>query len=1037
MLDRIVTWSLENRLTVLMLWLVVALLGGKALTTLPIDAFPDTTPVQVTVSTAAPRLSAEEIESQVTIPVEQVVAGLPGLQEVRSISKFGLSQLTAVFDDSVDLYLARQLVSERIALAELPAGVPEPALGPVATGLGEVFHYTLSSKTRSLRELTTLHDWEIRPRLRSVPGCAEVNTWGGRRKEFHVVVSPARLLKFDMTLDDIVLALRRNNLTVGGGLVSRAGESHVVRGVALATDTAQLGSIVIRAERGVPVRIADVGTVQVDHEIRRGAVTAQGQGEVVLGLAFMLPGENSHAVTTRFAERLEEIRADLPEDITLRPVYLRTELVDQVIHTVERNLLEGALLVIAVLFISLGRLRAGIIVALAIPLSMLVAAEGMLRFGIAASLMSLGAVDFGLVVDSSVVMVENCVRRLGEAAPDADHSAVVRDAALEVRGPTMFGELIIMIVYLPILTLEGVEGDLFRPMALTVLFALAGSLLISLTLMPALCSLLLRGPRQATAGSPSEPESENVLVRLVKAIYGPMLRASLRYPTALLTLAALLLGGGLGATSWLGGEFVPRLSERSIVINTVRLAGVSLDESVRYGDRIERALLEAFPDEVRDVWTRTGTPEVATDPMGLEVSDMFITLKPRENWTRARTQAELVTAMDAELAKFPAMRTIFTQPIELRMNEIVSGIRSDVGIKVFGEDLEAMKATAERVLAIIESLPGGGDGTVEQVTGRPVLRVEVDREALARYGVPAAHVLELVEAIGLIHAGEVRDGGRRFRVGVRLPDRFREDPDALREVLVTTADGRRIPLAWLASIRQEDGPATITREWQKRRLVVQCNVRGRDLESFVLAARAELDRLELPPRQHIEIGGQFEHLQRARSRLRIVVPLALGLIVFLLWLSTESIPRALAILTGAPFAALGGIVLLLLRDMPFTISAAVGFIAVSGVSMLNGLVIAAAFDERLAAGLTPSKAAEEACLIRLRAIMMTALVAALGFLPMAFNTGVGAEVQRPLATVVLGGVISDNLLTMLVLPVLLSLTGPTPAQDDATEGGET
>ena len=1029
MLDRIVTWSLENRLTVLMLWVVVALLGGKALATLPIDAFPDTTPVQVAVSTAAPRLSAEEIESQVTIPVEQVVAGLPGLQEVRSTSKFGLSHLTAVFDDSVDLYLARQLVSERIALAELPVGVPQPALGPVATGLGEVFHYTVSSRTRSLRELTTLHDWEIRPRMRSVPGCAEVNTWGGRRKEFHVVVAPERLLKFDMTLDEIVTALRRNNLTVGGGLVARAGESHVVRGVALATDVDQLGSIVIRAERGVPVRIEDLGRVQLDHEIRRGAVTAQGKGEVVLGLAFMLPGENSHAVTTRFAERLDEIRADLPEDVVVKPVYMRTELVDQVIHTVERNLLEGALLVIAVLFISLGRLRAGIIVALAIPLSMLVAAEGMLRFGIAASLMSLGAVDFGLVVDSSVVMVENCVRRLGEAAPGADHSEIVRDAALEVRGPTMFGELIIMIVYLPILTLEGVEGDLFRPMALTVLFALGGSLLISLTLMPALCSLILRGPREASA----EAESENLVVRIVKAIYSPMLRASLRYPTALLTVAALCLGAGFGATSWLGGEFVPRLSERSIVINTVRLAGVSLEESVRYGDRIERALLEAFPDEVRDVWTRTGTPEVATDPMGLEVSDMYITLKPREGWTRAESQAELVGAMEAELAKFPAMRTIFTQPIELRMNEIVSGIRSDLGIKIFGEDLEAMKSTAEQVMAILEGLPGAGDVTVEQVTGRPVLRVEVDREAVARYGVPAAHVLEMVEAIGLVHAGEVRDGGRRFRVGVRLPDRFRSDPDALRDVLLTTANGQRVPLAWLASIRQEEGPATITREWQKRRLVVQCNVRDRDLESFVLAARAELDKLELPVRQHIEIGGQFEHLQRARERLKIVVPLALGLIVFLLWLSTESIPRALAILTGAPFAALGGIALLLIRDMPFTISAAVGFVAVSGVSMLNGLVIASAFDERLAAGLPPDKAAEEACLLRLRAVMMTALVAALGFLPMAFNTGVGAEVQRPLATVVLGGVISDNLLTMLVLPVLLSLSGSDATRHASTE----
>ncbi|WP_342376391.1 CusA/CzcA family heavy metal efflux RND transporter [Myxococcus stipitatus] len=1016
MLTRLIDWSLSHRWAVLLGTAALVVSGLLAFRVLPIDAIPDTTPVQVQVNTVAPALTPTEVERQLTIPIEQALSGLPRVSELRSISKFGLSQVTLQFSDGVDLWFARQQVSERLSRIQTPTGIEPPSLGPVATGLGEVFHYLVKSRTRSLEELRTLHDGVIAPQLRAVPGVAEVNAWGGEEKQWHVIVDPRRLQQFSLDLGDVYRALEENNANVGGGVVERAGASSLVLGVGVLDGGKSIEDVVVAARRGVPVRIRDVARVEVGHEIRRGATTADGEGEVVLGLGFMLVGENSHTVTKALALRLEELRRTLPEGVTVEPVYERTELVELVLRTVRTNLLEGALLVIAVLFLFLGNWRAGLIVAAAIPLSMLFAFNAMLRFGIAGTLMSLGAIDFGLVVDSSVILVENAERRLAEARDGRSLLEVVRDAAIEVRKPTLFGELIIMVVYLPILALEGVEGKLFRPMALTVIFALLGSAVLSMTLMPVLASFALKRG--------AKPHAEPRLVRFLQRCYRPVLEWALAHARVTLGAAALLVLGAAFAATRLGSEFVPRLSEGTLVINTVRLAEVSLSESVRYGGQIERVLLSHFPDEAQRVWTRTGTAEVATDPMGIELSDVFITLKPREQWKRAETQEELVGEMKAELADLPGMRMAFLQPIEMRVNEMIAGVRSDVGIKLFGDDLEVLKAKAREVEALVKGLPGAADVTVEQVTGQPVMEVVVDRSAVARHGIPARAVLDVVEAMGTRVVGEVREGERRFDLAVRLLEEYRDDPAKLASIPVTAPSGERIPLGRLVTIREVVGPTTIQREWGKRRLVVQANVRERDLGGFVDELRRTLDtQLELPTGYSVRYGGQFEHLERARARLLIVVPVALTLIFLLLYLTYHRVLDALRIFAGVPFALVGGVLALLVRGLPFSISAAVGFIALSGVSVLGDMVLVSRVRGLLERGLSVGEAIREAALTRLRPVLMTAAVAAIGFVPMALNTGVGAEVQRPLATVVIGGVLSSTLLTLVVLPVLYTVFG--------------
>ncbi|MFP2956638.1 efflux RND transporter permease subunit [Myxococcus sp. 1LA] len=1016
MLTRLIEWSLAHRWAVLVATGALIASGLLAFRALPIDAIPDTTPTQVQVNTVAPALTPTEAERQLTVPVEQALAGLPQVSELRSISKFGLSQVTLQFEDGTDLWFARQQVAERLSRVRLPAGIAPPALGPVATGLGEVFHYLVKSRTKSIEELRTLHDWVIAPQLRSVPGVAEVNAWGGEEKQWHVIVDPRRLQQFNLSLGDVYRALEENNDNVGGGVLERAGTATLVLGVGTLTDGEAIEDVVIAAHQGVPVRIRDVARVEVGHEIRRGATTADGEGEVVLGLGFMLVGENSHMVTQALAQRLEALKRTLPEGVLVEPVYERTELVDLVLRTVRTNLLEGALLVIAVLFIFLGNWRAGLIVAAAIPLSLLFAFNAMLRFGIAGTLMSLGAIDFGLVVDSSVILVENAERRLAGARDGRSLLEVVRDAAVEVRKPTLFGELIIMVVYLPILALEGVEGKLFRPMALTVIFALLGSALLSMTLMPVLASFALKrggGPHQ-------EPR----LVRGLQRLYRPVLEWALTHARFTLTAATLLILGAALAATRLGSEFVPRLSEGTLVINTVRLAEVSLSESIRYGGQIERVLLSRFPDEVRRVWTRTGTAEVATDPMGIELSDVFITLKPREQWTRATTQEELVNEMKAELADLPGMRMAFLQPIEMRVNEMIAGVRSDVGIKLFGDDLDVLKAKARELETRVRAIPGAADVTVEQVTGQPVLEITVDRAAVARYGIPARSVLDVVEAVGTRVVGEVREGERRFDLAVRLAEEYREEPTKLATIPVSAPGGERVPLGRLTTLNEVSGPTTIQREWGKRRLVVQANVRERDLGGFVAEVRQTLDeKLELPAGYYLRYGGQFEHLERAQTRLLIVVPVALGLVFLLLFLTYQRVLDAVRIFAGVPFALVGGVLALLLRGLPFSISAAVGFIALSGVSVLGDMVLVSRVRGLLEHGHPLGEAIRQAAVSRLRPVLMTAAVAAIGFVPMALNTGVGAEVQRPLATVVIGGVLSSTLLTLVVLPVLYSVFG--------------
>jgi cobalt-zinc-cadmium resistance protein CzcA len=1021
MLNAVIDFSLKNRFVVLFLSALLIVIGVRSALRLPLDAFPDTTPVQVQINTIAPELSPEEVERLITFPVESELGGLKGLDELRSVSKFGFSQVVALFEDGTDVYFARQQINERMGDVALPEGIARPKMGPVATGLGEVYHYLLTSENPDvdLTGLRTLQDWVIRPRLRRVPGVAEINAWGGLEKQVEVEADPVTLAKYEMTFDDITRAIRRNNQNAGGGYVVRSGEASLVQGVARTTTVDEVANIVIEAHDGVPIRIRDVAEVRIGHAIRRGGVTAAGRGEAVLGLAFMRMGENSRTVTNALDEAMASIKKTLPKGVKIQVVYKRTDLVTAVLKTVERNLFEGAILVIAVLFAFLGSLRAGLIVASAIPLSMLFAVTLMERVGIAGSLMSLGAIDFGLVVDSSVVMVENCVRRLAHDRSSRGKLAVIRDAAAEVRKPTMFGELIIMIVYLPILTLEGVEGKLFRPMALTVIFALAASLILSLTLMPVLASIVL--PRKPS-------EKETIVDRLAHRLFQPLLGWGLRHPKLTLALVASITIVATGLGLRLGSEFVPRLNEGSVVVNTIRLASVSLEESLRYGTTIERYLKTRFPDEIQDIWTRTGSAEVATDPMGLELSDIFITLTPRSTWTKAKTQEELIAAMARSTKVLPGMRAVYTQPIEMRINEMVAGIRADLGVKLYGDNLEVLKAKASEIERVIKSIPGAADTTTEQVTGLPVLKVKVDNEALSRYGIPAEAVLDTIKAAGGIRAGEVIEPGRRFPLVVRLPMSYRDDPHALERIFIPTATGQRLPLSLVATLEETQGPSTIQRDWGERRIIVQTNVRGRDIASFVREAQERIGRdVTLDPGYTIAWGGQFEHMERAQRRLYLVVPLALALILSLLYLTFRSIRDALLIFSGVLFARVGGILGLLVMGLPFTISAGVGFVALAGASILEGLILVSAIRDRMAQGIPKREAIEQARLARLRPVLMTGMVAALGFVPMMLSTGIGAEVQKPLATVVVFGMAFDTFLTLLALPVLYLLfgTGPT------------
>ena len=1023
MLSRLIDFALRNRLLVLLLGL--ALIGGGVYTAsrTPVDAFPDTTPVQVQINTVAPALNPEEIEQQLTLPVELSIGGLPGLANVRSISKFGLSQVVATFDDETRIIDARQYVSERLASVELPDGIERPQLGPISTGLGEIFHYVLRSDDpdRTLEELRTLHDWVVKPELRKVQGVAEVNSWGGHEKQYHVVVAPEDLLKYGLTLGDVFEALETNNQNVGGGVVTSGGQSQLVHGLGRVTSIEQIEGIVVSAFDGVPVRIRDVAEeVRVDHEIRRGAVTANGRGEVVLGLAFMLMGENAQAVTEELKTRLGGVRKSLPEDVVVEVVYDRTELTSAVISTVQHNLVAGALLVVLVLFVLLGNIRAGLLVALAIPFAMLFALIGMYEFAIAASLLSLGAIDFGIIVDGSVVMTEANMRNLasrsralGRRLTRKERLAVIAESGKQVARPIVFGMAIIMVVFFPVLALQGIEGKMFRPMAWTFIFALGGALLIALTLSPVLGYYFL--PKRAQ-------EKEGLVARAMNGAYAWALRAALRVRWLVLGGAVVAMLAAGWTASRLGGEFIPRLSEGAVTLNTIRLAGVSIDESVRYNTLIEQLLLEEFSDEVRHVWSRIGTAEIATDPMGVELTDIFVSLHPRNEWTAAKTQADLVTAMQAAVDDLPGLNIIATQPIEMRLNEMASGIRSDVGIKIYGDDFEELVRISDQVQRILVDIPGQSDVAVDQVTGQPTLRIRVDPEALARVGVSSREVLELVEVIGTRRVGEVYEGQRKFPLAVRLPDSYRRDVNALRAALIPTESGLRLPLESVATVAEEEGISTINREWGRRLIRVQCNVGDRDVASFVDEAQARIAKeLQLPEGYVIDWGGQFENLANAKMRFMIVVPVTLLLVFFLLFFSLKNLREVLLIYTGIPFAAVGGVFALWARGMPFSVSAAVGFIALGGIAVLNGQILVSATRNLLLEGNGLRVAVTEAARQRLRPVLATAITDAAGFLPMALSTGVGAEVQRPLATVVVAGVLTSTVLTLFVLPILYLL----------------
>lgn len=1036
MLARLVRLALDNRLLVVVLFALVSALGVYRLFQLPVDAFPDTTPVQVQINTTAPALSPEEIEQQITLQVELSIGGLPGLEDVRSISKFGLSQVVATFDDDVEIIDARQYLAERLATVELPEGVSRPELGPISTGLGEVFHYTIRSEDpgRSLEELRTLHDWVIKPELRKVPGVAEVNSWGGYERQYHVVVRPEALVKFGFTVERVLEAVRRNNTNVGGGQVTTAGQARVVRGLGRVSTIPEIESIVIASVDGTPVRVGDVADVQMGHEIRRGAVTADGEGEAVLGLAFMLMGENSRTVTTDLRERLEALAPSLPDDVVVDIVYDRTTLVQEVIATVRHNLWLGAVLVVLVLLALLGNVRAGLLVAMAIPLAMLFAVQGMHEFAIAASLLSLGAIDFGILVDGSVVMTESNLRglrkrqrELGRKLTKDERLDAVASSSVGVVRPIVFGMGIIILVFLPVLTLEGIEGKMFRPMAWTFIFALVGALLVAVFLSPVLSYYFL--PRKVKA-------EEGPIGRALSAGYGAVVSAAIRLRWAVVAAAVVLLVAAGWRAQKLGGEFVPRLSEGATIVNVIRLAGVSLDESVRYNTLIERALIEAFPDEVDHAWSRIGSAEVATDPMGTELTDVFVTLKPREGWTKASTQAGLTAEMEKIVSQLPGVNTAFTQPIEMRLNEMASGIRSDIGIKIFGDDFDELLRLSDEVQRVLLDVPGAADISVDQITGQPSLVVEVDQARLARYGVASSEVLGVVEAIGGIRVGEVFEGQRVFPLVVRLPDRFREDAEAVAGVRVPTEGGTAVPLSSMASVRSAEGAATINREWGRRLIRVQANVVGRDPASFVEEAQAAItQRVTLPEGYVLEWGGQFENLERAKLRLAVVVPAVLLLIFALLFFSLGNLRDVLIIYMGIPFAAVGAVFALEARGIPFSVSAAVGLIALSGLAVLNGQILIEAIREGLREGLPRREAVVAAATTRLRPVLATAITDVVGFIPMALSTGVGSEVQRPLATVVIGGIVTSTTLTLLVLPAVYTLVGGKPETDAAAGPG--
>jgi len=1032
MFNRIIQASIAQRWLVMAFVVAMALLGVYNYGRLPIDAVPDVTNVQVQINTAAPGYSPLETEQRITYPVEAQLAGLPRLESFRSLSRYGLSQVTVVFKEGTDIHFARQMVSQRLqdAREQLPGGVV-PAMGPIATGLSEIYSWTVETVPGAKKpdgspytptDLREIQDWIIEPQLRSVPGVTEINSIGGFDKEYLVAPEMATLSAYGLDLGDIVGAIEKNNGNVGAGYIERAGEQYLVRAPGQVASIEDIASIVVATVHGMPVRIRDVATVTLGRELRTGAATENGQ-EVVLGTVFMLVGENSREVARAVDRRMAEINRTLPPGVKAVTVYDRTVLVEKAIATVRNNLLEGAVLVVAVLFAFLGNIRAALITAMVIPLAMLFTFSGMVVNRVSANLLSLGALDFGIIVDGAVVIVENCVRRLAGAQARIKRTltlqerfAEVFEAAREARRPLVFGQLIIIVVYLPIFALTGIEGKMFQPMAITVVTALLGAMILSLTFVPAAVALFI--------GDKVE-EKENRLMHAARRAYEPALRYTLANRPVALSFAAIVLAVSTLLASRLGTEFVPTLDEGDIAVLTMRVPGTSLSQSVRMQQQIEAALTRGFP-EIERVFARIGTAEIASDPMPPNVADGIIMLRPERDWPRPKkTRAELLAAIRATLERLPGNSYEFSQPIQLRVNELISGVRSDVAVKVFGDDLDALNATAAQVAGVLRGVEGASEVSVEQTTGLPMLQVRVDRERAARMGLNIADVQDLVAtATGGREAGTLFEGDRRFGIVVRLPDPRRGDIDYLERLPVplpaAAGETRRfITLGEIAAFEVAPGPNQFSREGGKRRVVVTANVRGRDIGSFVAEAQQKVAaRVKTAPGYWIGWGGQFEHLEAAARRLQVVVPAALALVFMLLYLVFNNVRDGLLVFSGIPFALSGGVFALWLRGIPLSISAAVGFIALSGVAVLNGLVMLSFIRKLREDGLPLAQAIEEGALGRLRPVLMTALVASLGFLPMALAQGTGAEVQRPLATVVIGGILSSTALTLLLLPLL-------------------
>lgn len=1027
MIESIIKTSINRRWLVMSGVVLLIATGIWNFQKLPIDAVPDITNVQVQINTEAPGYSPLEAEQRITFTVETALAGIPKLAYTRSLSRYGLSQVTVVFDEGTDLYFARSLINERLGTIKglLPTGL-EPEMGPIATGLGEIFMYTVEAEDGYLQddgtsidstELREIQDWIIKPQLSLVKGVTEVNSIGGFNKQYHVNPSPEKMLSYEITFDDISEALEMNNANVGAGYIETNGQQILIRAPGQLKTIQDIENVVIKNIGNAPIKINDIADVGIGKELRTGAAT-QGGKETVLGTAMMLVGENSRAVAQSVAKRLEEIKLTLPEGVTIDAVYNRTTLVDKAIYTVQKNLIEGALLVIVILFLLLGNFRAALITAAVIPLAMLSTISGMVQTGVSANLMSLGALDFGLIVDGAVIIIENSIRRLGEAQK-GNHQLSVKQrlelvftATNEVIRPSLFGVIIITVVYIPLFSLTGVEGKMFHPMAATVVMALLAALVLSFTFIPAAVAIFMTG---------KVSEKESFIIRGTKVVYKPLLEAAIKLRWLVLLLAMALLTFSTWLSSTLGSEFIPELNEGDIAMHAMRIPGTGLEQAVEMQKILEERILE-FP-QVSKVFAKIGTPEVATDPMPPNVADNFVMLKPRDQWPDpSLTQNQLVEQIEKAVMKLPGNNYEFTQPIQMRFNELISGVRSDLGIKVFGDDLDQLLQSSNGILEVIDKIDGVADARVEQVTGLPMLSVTPDRVALSRYGINVAVVQNVIKtAIGGKAAGIIYEGDRRFEITVRLQEDLRRDLNRLYELPVPLVDGSYVPLSEVAELILAPAPNQVSRENGKRRVVVTANVRGRDLGSFVDEVKMKISaEVKLPAGYWLNYGGTFEQLESASKRLSIVVPITLIIIFGLLIMAFSSFKDALIIFTGVPLALTGGVIALWLRGMPLSISAGVGFIALSGVAVLNGLVMLSFIRELWQQTGDLYNSVIKGAMTRLRPVMMTALVASLGFVPMALNTGTGAEVQRPLATVVIGGIISSTLLTLFVLPVLFA-----------------